>query len=729
MTTMASSFTASFRRALGEWAQSEGIIWIFIFKALLSIFVAVWIAYRLELPQPGTVLVTVFIVLQRQNGEVLAKSFYRIIGTLIGLTVMVTLIALFNQERVLFMLCLAIWVGLCTAGAARYRDFRGYACVLAGYTAIMIGLPASLHPEVAFMQALWRVVEISVGILCTGLISGLILPQTSSATLRSTSCNRMRDFARFARAGLAGKLEPLEVEQNHARFAAQAVSLENLRNASAFEDPRIRVRSGRLARMNNEFMVLSTRYHALYQLVQRLQESEDGRAVAEVLQPCLNGIRDALEPLADRVLLDSEAAQQAARLTTCKQELMPQIREGRHQLSIKAINDDLMLDYNTAAELLFRFIDDLHNYTLTQASLMQHQHEREQWKFSFTPRANGVAAAVAGIRCAILVLSLSAFWLATAWPSGPTFVLTAGLVSALTSISSNPGRLASQILGGAIISGMIGFFLYFWVYPLIDGFPLLYCTIAPVLALGVFWLARPQTAGYGVGLLVWFCILSLPNNLTLYDPYRFMNNYIAVVLSIGIAALASLFILPPTQPWLWRRLEQDLRMRVVFAVSGRLKGMIAGFESGTRDLLNQGYALAAGRPDVQKRFMRWMFSVLEIGHAIIELRQEQATLPAEPWYAEDTPWRQSIRALGRALMRLFIQPDAENQQRALAAVEQAIEAVKATPEPRPPQFDTSPLRRVLSYLHFIRSSLLDPHSPLAEASSSSVITGRAALAS
>jgi len=719
MTSLSAAPLAPFQRALREWAQSEGVIWIFIFKSLLSIFIALWLAYRLELPQPGTVLVTVFIVMQRQNGEVLAKSFYRIIGTLLGLTVMVALIALFNQERVLFLLCLAIWVGLCTAGAARYRDFRGYACVLAGYTAVMIGLPASLHPEAAFMQALWRVVEITVGILCTGLVSGLILPQTSSATLRSTSCNRFRDFARFARAGLAGRLEPSEVELNHARFAAQAVSLENLRNASAFEDPRIRVRSGRFARMNNEFMVLSTRYHAFYQLLQRLQSSAAGREVFEVLQPCLADISSVLAPLSERLLMDQDAAAQAERLAACKHALMPQIREGRQQLSIKAIGEELMLDYNTAAELLFRFVDDLHNYCLTQASLVQHQHEREQWKFSFTPRANGMAAAVAGIRCAVLVLGLSAFWIATAWPSGPTFVLTVGLVSALTSISSNPGRLAGQLLGGATLSGLIGFFLYFWVYPLLDGFPLLYCSIAPVLALGTFWVARPQTAGYGVGLLVWFCILSLPNNLTLYDPARFLNNFLAAILSIGIAALASTFILPPSQPWLWRRLEQDLRMRVVFAVSGKLRGMIAGFESGTRDLLNQGYALAAGRPDVQKRLMRWMFSVLEIGHAVIELRQEQARLPKEPWYAEDTPWQQSIRLLGRALVRLFIQPDAENQQRALSAVEHAIAAVRETPEPRPPQFDSSPLRRMLSYLHFIRSSLLDPHSPL--------VDGRAAI--
>ncbi|WP_134597051.1 FUSC family protein, partial [Pseudomonas aeruginosa] len=174
------------RRALLEWARSDGVAWVFVFKALLTASLALWLAYRLELPQPSTVLVTVFIVMQTQSGQVLAKSFYRIVGTLIGLSVMVTLIALFAQERVLFLACLALWVGLCTAGAARYRDFRGYACVLAGYTATMIGIPATAHPEGAFMAALWRVLEISLGILCTGTVSAIFLPQTSGAALRNT---------------------------------------------------------------------------------------------------------------------------------------------------------------------------------------------------------------------------------------------------------------------------------------------------------------------------------------------------------------------------------------------------------------------------------------------------------------------------------------------------------------------------------------------------------------
>lgn len=208
------------RRALLEWARSDGVAWVFVFKALLTASLALWLAYRLELPQPSTVLVTVFIVMQTQSGQVLAKSFYRIVGTLIGLSVMVTLIALFAQERVLFLACLALWVGLCTAGAARYRDFRGYACVLAGYTATMIGIPATAHPEGAFMAALWRVLEISLGILCTGTVSAIFLPQTSGAALRNTLYGRFRDFAGFAAEGLQGSLDGERFGELSARFVA-----------------------------------------------------------------------------------------------------------------------------------------------------------------------------------------------------------------------------------------------------------------------------------------------------------------------------------------------------------------------------------------------------------------------------------------------------------------------------------------------------------------------------
>jgi uncharacterized membrane protein YccC len=110
---------------------------------------------------------------------------------------------------------------------------------------------------------------------------------------------------------------------------------------------------------------------------------------------------------------------------------------------------------------------------------------------------------------------------------------------------------------------------------------------------------------------------------------------------------------------------------------------------------------------VQKRLLAWFFVVQEIGHAVIELRRELDSLPAEAVYARGTPWRITVEELGRALIRLFAKPDAGKLERALKAAEDAISAAHTTEEPRPTHFESSPLRRIESYLHFIRSTFLE----------------------
>ncbi|MFK8398021.1 FUSC family protein [Pseudomonas sp. BGr12] len=705
------------RRALLEWGRSDGVTWVYIAKVLLAALLTLWLAMRLELPQPSTATITVFIVMQPQSGQVFAKSFYRILGSLVGLTVMVALIAIFAQQRELFLLVSALWIGLCTVGAARYRDFRSYACVLAGYTATLIGLPATLHPEAAFMSAIWRVLEISLGILCSMVVSATLFPQTSSTAMRSALYQRFGAFAGFVLDNLGGGERP-KFEAANVAFAAQAVGLEALRSVTRFEDPHMRLRSGRLSRLNNEFMVLTTRYHALHQLLSRLR-AQEAEAVLRALQPCLDELAQVLAPWRGQSVTDRDAERLAAQLESHRTRMMQRIRSGRAQLLDEQDDPSALLDYNTAGELLYRLADDLYNYALTHASLAAHKHERENWKHGFSPKANLVASLVAGGRTALMVLVFGIFWIETAWPSGSTFVLNAAAVAALVSAAPDPAKMAMQMAVGTFFAAILGFSETFFVFPHLDGFPLLAFALAPVFAVGAFFSIKPKYAGYGLGLLVFFSFGAIPANLTVYDPGRMLNEYIALVISQSLAAVVAAVIMPPTSAWLWRRLEKDLRLRVVEAISGKLDGLVSSFESGTRDLLNQAYGVAARSPQMQRRLLRWTFVVLEIGHSIIELRVEQENLPNEPCYAQSSPWRQSIRAMGRALIRLFVKPCEANRERALAAVEQAIDCVRTTDEPRAPDFESSPLRRVLSYLHFIRSSLLDPQSPLRDGETSS----------
>jgi len=705
-------YSLEWRRGLFDWARSDGVTWVYIFKVLLAAFLTLWLAMRLELPQPRTAMITVFIVMQPQSGQVFAKSFYRFLGTLAGSAMMVTLIALFAQNTELFLGSLAIWVGICSAGAARCRNFRAYGFVLAGYTAAMVGLPALAHPDGAFMAAVWRVLEISLGILCSTVVSAAILPQTASAAMRNALYQRFGVFALFVTDGLRGRSKAESFEASNVRFIAEAVGLEGLRSVTVFEDPHMRRRNGRLSRLNSEFMGITTRFNALHQLLERLRVNDEEHVVAAI-RPGLQDLAEVLDGFSGRALTSPDAARLATALATYKEGLPTRVRTLRGIFQETGPSEAEQLDFHTAYELLYRFVDDLHSYAQTHASLADHRHERERWDEPFTPQTNWWAAAASGIRASFILIVLGSYWVATAWPSGATMTLIAAATVGLSAATPNPKRMAFQMACGTFLGAVIGFVEMFFIFPWIDGFPLLCVMLAPVIVLGSFLASRPKYAGVGLGLLIFFSTGSVPDNLTIYNPYTFMNDYIAMVMGMLVCAAAGAIILPPNSRWLWKRLEQDLREQVVYAISGKLKGLASSFESRTRDLLHQAYGLAAGQPTVQKNLLRWMFVVLEVGHAIIELRKEQAILPVHPAYAESQPWRQAIRVMGRALVRLFLQPNPSNLERALVAVDHAISRVAATDEPFAPHFDTSALRRVKSYLHFIRTSLLDPQSPLA----------------
>jgi len=75
---------------------TNSIPWIFAAKTTASGLIALLVAFTLNLDQPYWALLTVFIVSQPlQSGQVLAKSLYRIIGTVIGAGVALLFVALF----------------------------------------------------------------------------------------------------------------------------------------------------------------------------------------------------------------------------------------------------------------------------------------------------------------------------------------------------------------------------------------------------------------------------------------------------------------------------------------------------------------------------------------------------------------------------------------------------------------------------------------------------------
>jgi uncharacterized membrane protein YccC len=156
--------------------REESTTLMFVFKSLLALYIACWLAMRLALPLPSTAMITTIIVANRQTGMVLAKSFYRAIGTLVGALAALLIVALFPQERVLFLAAMSLWIGLCAGGATLYRNFKAYAFVLAGYSAAIIAIPVIGHPQDVFDSVVWRLSEVLLGLGVSGVVHDVVFP-------------------------------------------------------------------------------------------------------------------------------------------------------------------------------------------------------------------------------------------------------------------------------------------------------------------------------------------------------------------------------------------------------------------------------------------------------------------------------------------------------------------------------------------------------------------------
>ncbi|WP_260330650.1 FUSC family protein [Paraburkholderia sp. Cpub6] len=244
---------AKLNRAVRDWATSDGLTWLHLLKTVTAGLLALGIAMLLDLPQPRIAMTTVFVLVQPFSGMVLAKSFYRILGTAVGTVAALVLGGLFVQQPELYMLGMIVWVSACIAAAVRYRHFRWYGFVLAGYTAALIGIPNVTTPQGLFLAALTRAAEVAVGIVCSSAVSALLLPQRSILALRRNLQIRHANFTAYAVDVLARGLERNQFERRFADFVDEIAGFEATRTFVAFEDPAMRSRSAHLPGLNQRF--------------------------------------------------------------------------------------------------------------------------------------------------------------------------------------------------------------------------------------------------------------------------------------------------------------------------------------------------------------------------------------------------------------------------------------------------------------------------------------------
>jgi uncharacterized membrane protein YccC len=520
----------------------------FAIRTTVAALMALFIAYALQLESPHWAATTVFIVAQPVRGMVIAKSFYRVLGTLIGAAVAVLLIALCGQAPELFIAGIAVWVAACTYVYTILRYFRAYAAVLSGYTAALVGLAAATDPSAVFDIAVQRSSAVILGIACTALLTGLLAPGSAKQNLIDRLNQAASDAARWLALIIEGG-GGAEAEATQHRLIMDIMRFEELAGYAAAESPEFRGRLDELRGIAAALLAMLSAGHAIAAHVRRRPDEANAARVS---------LRPVLEPATARLTQPQAIA-----------DALPLLRQSLAAASAATVSERLILDrLDDALAALATALDGIAALAMGRPASAPETGRglHRDW----------TAAKVNALRAALGIAVAGIFWIVTAWPSGATMLIIVAVTVSLFATRDNPAEAASDFFVGTILGAVFAFAMCFFVLPRLDGFPLLAGALAPVMIVGSLLAADPSTAGLGASFNVYFLTLIAPTNPMVYDVVSFLNSTLATIVGMAIGIAVFILVLPPDRAERLRRLlleiAQDLRR---LAASPRLPAQAA----------------------------------------------------------------------------------------------------------------------------------------------------------
>ncbi|MCL2714871.1 MAG: FUSC family protein [Alphaproteobacteria bacterium] len=601
----------------------------FALKSFVAAILALYIAMRLNLSQPSWAVTTVYIVSQPFAGMVLAKSFYRILGTLIGAAASLGLVALFCNTPELFCLALAAWIGLGTFITIYLRDEpRAYVGMLAGYSAAIIGLAAALSPDNAFAIAVERCLEITIGIACATLFHHVVVPQRAGDAMLKALDAALPAMARWAGDSLKGESDSAKGLRDRRGIIASVVTLDAQRVFAVLDTPALRRVDPMIRRFEGMLMSLLARLISVY----------DRFAILEQHRP---DIADDLRPLLARAASHIHATAQARSVDAAEQEAAGQSRL-EAEITARMPPAEQLTTHPDA--LLVRSILLALNQVLSMWRDAVSTRVRlflgspvapDQPTPSFHPYRDVALAAIGAALTMVAVLLSASFWILSSWPNGETAVIFAAIVCAVMAARDNAVAASTSYLRWGMVGAAIAALYLFVVLPPLSTFPALVLALAPFYLVCGLLLSRPATASIPMPILfVGGALIGLSNSMS-YDFSAFLNNTSGYAVGIGIAAATLALLRPLGADWTIRRqmrgIDRDLAQVAACGAMTR-----TAFESRMFDRLN---ALLMRLDPVSAReraLLRSALGRLRIGINILGLHNLKPALPAAAQHAVAT---------------------------------------------------------------------------------------------
>ncbi|MHC8365670.1 FUSC family protein [Pseudomonas sp. ZT5P21] len=568
----------------------------FAIKTLLGGGLALWLALRWGLEQPAWALMTAFIVAQPLSGMVVQKGLARLLGTLIGTIMSVVFMSLFAQTPWLFLLALALWLGLCTASSTLLRSAWSYSFVLAGYTVAIIALPAISHPLTVFDQAVARCTEICLGILCATAASALLWPMRVERQLADQARAAWQSGMNAARATLSGDGQ---ARKGLLEILGRIVAVDAQREHAWFEGGRGRQRARAISGLSQKLLMLLRIARSVRRQWKQLEPQE-----AESLRPWLIEVQEALDHSDNATL----------------QTLRPRLLDACHDPLISSAQSywlarsALLLDSAMAACAALKAVEE--------------GRETVDPPRTLAPHRDLSLALVFGARSALAFLVVACFWLATAWPAASGALLLTCVVCSLFASRENGAQIGMSFMRGIFLAIPAAFIVGQILLPQWSGFALLCLGMGVPLFFGALGMAKPQISATATSFCLHFIVLVAPLNAMKFDVANFFNGAQAMAIGVGAAVLAFKLLILRNPAWHSRRLLEATLHDLVRLTRRNLRGAESWFGGRMADRLLQ---LARHYPELpEPARSRWDDGLLglDIGDELLHLRLSLAVAQA-----------------------------------------------------------------------------------------------------
>jgi uncharacterized membrane protein YccC len=599
----------SFATRLGSLTsavRAAGPPLLFGVRLWASVCLALYVAFWLELDNPYWAGTTAAIVCQPSVGASLRKGWFRMIGTVVGSVMIVVLTACFPQDRIGFLVSLALWGAACALVATLLRNFAAYAAALAGYTAAIIasdelGAVGGAGGDV-FMLAIFRTSEIGLGIVC----AGIVLAGTDFGGARRRLAARLAEIS----AGIAGRFAATFSLVGPQLSEMRPVRRDLVRRVIAL-DPVIDEAQGEISDLRYHSAVLQAMVGGL---VAALSSWRLAAFHLEVMPSDQNSDGELIQRTLPQALQSAPVGGDASNWTVAPSR-MRQICAAamRMYVALPARTPSLRLLADEAAKVFAGLL-----LALDGLALLVDDPARSG------PRRRGVRlrvpdwlpALVNATRAFATIAAVALFWVVSAWPNGAFAIAFAAIGVILFSPRADQAHaITVSFMAGTVLTTAFAAFVKFAVLPGVETYLVFCLAIGIVLVPAGALMAQPRQTALFMAMAANFVPLLAPTNPMSFDTQQFYNSALAIVAGVG-AAVVSFRLLPPLPPALRaRRLLALTRRDMRRLTRGPIPRTAYDWESLTFARLSvlpeEAEPVQAGQ----------LLAALSVGSAIIRLRR------------------------------------------------------------------------------------------------------------